>query len=440
LIERDLETLSHQLEMLHSIDRAFDTEPRVPELPPSEVPERPLSILFASWNVPCRRHGGGVWMTHLLEHLSRRHEITVVYCYSPEEEGWAEDIRPYARRLIGIPRRYRRTPSHEYDPLFDNLYSEYVAELRATLELEIRSGRYDLVDYQYVRMLPHISRAAIPTVLTIFEESFSAGLSREVPPKATEPERINRLDELLKAFYLGAVHLPKTFRHMITVTEEDAHILRAHQESAAVHTNGIGIDTEKLRRTNDSSPQSESPSVVFLGNYKHPPSVDAARFFAERVLPTLREDFPELRYQIVGAFPTPELVALGEQPGIEVTGFVDDYRPYLWRASAFVAPIFTGSGMRVKVLEAMACGAPLVTTRLALHGIGGKDGEHYLGAETAEDFVRATARLLQQPELGRRLGEAGRRHVEENHSNAARAREREAIWWRIYRDWHARNP
>ena len=116
LIERDLETLSHQLEMMDSLNQAFDTQPGVPELPLLEAPERPLKILFASWNVPCRRHGGGVWMTQLLEHLSKRHEITVVYCYSPDEEGWAEDVRPYAHRLIGIPRSYRRTPQPRVRP------------------------------------------------------------------------------------------------------------------------------------------------------------------------------------------------------------------------------------------------------------------------------------------------------------------------------------
>jgi glycosyltransferase involved in cell wall biosynthesis len=438
LLERNLENLSDQFLMLREINPALAAGPRKASAAPRPVPvrkavDRPLRVLFASWNVPCLRHGGGVWMTNLLKHLGKRHEITVIYCYSPYEEEWIKDIRPYVKKTIGVPRRYQATAAHEYNPLFRELYAEYVAELRTAIELEVWSGNYDLVDYQYVQMYPHISRVGLPQVLTVFEERFSAELSRDFSGYLSDLEKVEVVDRLLKAFYFSAVVMPRSLKHLIAVTAEDARAMQDFQTDTEVHINKIGIDMEKFLRPagEEANGNGISQDLVVLGNYHHPPSAHAALFCAEKVLPGLQKTHSQAGLAIVGAFPTPELERLGEEPGITVTGFVEDHRPYLWRAAAFMAPIFTGSGMRVKVLEAMASGVPVIATDLAMHGIGAVAGEHFLRAETVEEFVIAARKCLEDPESGRAMGRRGRKLIAEKHSNERRAGEREAIWLRV---------
>ena len=178
-------------------------------------------------------------------------------------------------------------------------------------------------------------------------------------------------------------------------------------------------------------------SLTFLGNYQHPPSVDAALYCARKVLPRLLDIDPEATLTLIGVNPTEELLELNENPAIEVTGFVEDYRPYLWNAAAFIAPIFTGSGMRVKVLEAMACGTPVIATPLAMRGIGAEDETHFFQAETLDQFLSACVLCLESPETAAKVGTSGRDLIEVSHSSEIRAREREAIWQQIIDRTHA---
>jgi glycosyltransferase involved in cell wall biosynthesis len=404
--------------------------------------KRSLRVLFASWEVPCLRHGGGVWMTNLLKELSQRHEITVVYPYSAHEEGWIEDVRPYAKKVIGVGKsRQQPLNSVEDGQILDYLYQEYVPELRTAIESELGSGRYDIIDYQYTAMFPYISACATPKVLTVFEEPFSAWLANFSYESVPHAEKLRRLDRLLRIFYLSAVALPRTFPHLIAVTREDAGILNRFQNDTELHVNGIGVDLEvfKAPEKNAIKPSVAAKMIVFLGNYNHPPSVDAARYIAEKIFPQLQQQHKDIELAIVGAYPTPELEKMGQRDGIRVTGFVDDHRPYLWQASAFVAPIFTGAGMRVKVLEAMACGVPVVATGLAMQGIDAVDGEHFFRAENADEFIEASRRCIESPDDTREVGRRGRELIAESYSSQAMAREREAIWQHVIADWQGRS-
>jgi glycosyltransferase involved in cell wall biosynthesis len=449
LLRRNQESFSSYSKILRETEKALQrlsqgsteerlaSSARLKQEPGSR--KRPLRVLYASWEVPCLRHGGGVWMTGLLKELSQRHEITVVYPYSVHEEGWVEDIRPFAKKVIGV-RKDRQKPIsyHEDSQILDYLYREYVPELSKAIESELCSGRYDIVDYQYTAMFPYISACPVPRVLTVFEEQFSAWLANFSKESATHAEKLRRLDRLLRIFYLSAVALPRTFPHLIAVTREDAAILRRFQNASRLHINSIGVDLERFKAPVENALTSDAARIVFLGNYNHPPSVDAARYIAEEVFPQLKQRREDAELAIVGAFPTPELEELGQRDGIRVTGFVDDHRPYLWQASAFVAPIFTGAGMRVKVLEAMACGTPVVATALAMQGIGAVDGEHFFRAENAEEFIGASRRCIESPNDAREVGRRGRELIAESYSSGSMAREREAIWQHVIDDWHGR--
>jgi glycosyltransferase involved in cell wall biosynthesis len=154
--------------------------------------------------------------------------------------------------------------------------------------------------------------------------------------------------------------------------------------------------------------------ILFVGSMDYHANIDAAAWFARQVWPELRRKHPELSFTIVGRNPSAEVMALASD-GVTVTGAVEDVRPYYARALAVVAPLRVGSGTRLKILEAMACGAPVVSTRLGAEGLDVSDREDILLADTAPEIVGAVSRLITLPEIGQSLAEAGRRLVQQQY-------------------------
>jgi glycosyltransferase involved in cell wall biosynthesis len=137
-------------------------------------------------------------------------------------------------------------------------------------------------------------------------------------------------------------------------------------------------------------------------------NIDGAVSFAREVWPQLRERKPELIFTIVGRDPAPEVCELASIPGIEVTGTVDDVRPYYREAIAAVVPLKVGGGSRLKILEAMAAGVPVVSTTLGAEGLEVTDDKNILIADPTEKMVEAIIKLIEQPEQRKQLREAGR--------------------------------
>lgn len=165
------------------------------------------------------------------------------------------------------------------------------------------------------------------------------------------------------------------------------------------------VDVEHYRPAPDAPRRdARSPSLVFPAMFGHAPNAVAAEFLIDRLLPRLRGRWPDCRIELVGGMPTPAMLrAAAADPEVVVTGTVPDVRPHLARASAVVVPLFEGSGTRLKILEAFATGVPVVSTARGAEGICAAHEKHLLIAEDTDGFAAAVGRLLEDPELGRRL-------------------------------------
>jgi glycosyltransferase involved in cell wall biosynthesis len=138
-------------------------------------------------------------------------------------------------------------------------------------------------------------------------------------------------------------------------------------------------------------------SILFVGNYSHAPNVEAARRLVERILPRLRARYPELVLHLVGEGLPNDLIG----PGALAAGRVEDVTPYLDGAAVVVAPLSSGGGMRVKVLEALAAGKAVVASPLAVEGLDVTDGKEVLLAGDDDAFVSEVLTLLADTELRR---------------------------------------
>jgi len=208
-----------------------------------------------------------------------------------------------------------------------------------------------------------------------------------------------------------------SFERTLSVTEQDrTSLLLAVQSTGSdlaevgdrVISIPISIDTDRLTRLNR---QPDPDEILTLGSLNYAPNAEGIRWFAERVFPLVRRQRPTARLKVIGKNPPADLVRMARrsQGAIQVLGYVEDLEPHFRSASVFVVPVLSGSGMRVRILEALARGVPMVTTPVGLEGVDAEDGEEVLVADGEEDFASAVVRLAGDTDLQQRLAVNGRR-------------------------------
>ena len=174
-----------------------------------------------------------------------------------------------------------------------------------------------------------------------------------------------------------------------------------------------GVDREYFR-ANSVIPR-ESQSIIFSGKMSYHANVSMVLYLAEQILPHVWREKPQTRFYIVGKDPTEQVLNLTKNPQVTVTGTVEDIRPYLWKGTIAVVPLLYGAGLQNKLLEAMACGLPVVTTSRAISPLQIKAGRDILVADQPEEFAQAILRLLEDESLRLDIGQAGMQYVNEYH-------------------------
>ena len=203
-------------------------------------------------------------------------------------------------------------------------------------------------------------------------------------------------------------------KYFITSQADKDYLLANTSMPADIKVIPMGVDENVLRRSQNVE---EKNWIVFLGKMNYYPNEDAAVYFARQVFPLLRSKLKNVKFIIVGAYPTRRVQALSKIPGVEVTGFVDDPYEYLGRAKVVVAPIRLGAGIQNKILEAMALRKPVVTTSKGARGIaGGADGKHFVVADDPEKMAEKILKLLNDSERRREIGQNARALIEERYT------------------------
>jgi len=203
--------------------------------------------------------------------------------------------------------------------------------------------------------------------------------------------------------------------HTVT-SERERKKLLARRPGADIQVIPNGVDTsyfsarniaEACRRTGQCN---SKRTILFVGSMDYHANIDAVTWFSRAGWPDVARNHPDIHFTIVGRDPAPEVRALASDR-IQVTGTVDDVRPFYASAIAAIVPIRSGGGTRLKILESMAAGVPVVSTRLGAEGIEAEDDVHLLLADNGPHIAAAIARIVSSPETERRLSQAGRELV-----------------------------
>ena len=203
----------------------------------------------------------------------------------------------------------------------------------------------------------------------------------------------------------------KGFDQVMLVSRAEASLfrLRAPESGHKIDYFNNGVDSEYFSPQHKlASPYASARVVALTGAMDYAPNIEAAIWFAERVMPSLRLQFPELQFHIVGSRPAYSVLALKRLPGVFVSGTVADIRPYLRHAAVIVAPLHIGRGVQNKVLEAMAMQKTVIATPQALEGISAAVGTEVLRAAGAGEFIHHVGRELASPSD---IGVAARRRI-----------------------------
>lgn len=171
-----------------------------------------------------------------------------------------------------------------------------------------------------------------------------------------------------------------------------------------LHCVGNGIDTTFYTPANKAKPAGAPPVLLFTGVMDYLPNEDAVIWFAKEILAGIRKQHPAAQFVIAGMNPSKAVMRLANIPGVVITGFVEDIREYYHQADIFVAPFRLARGVQNKVLQAFACGLPVVTTPMGNEGINAVDGEECIITPTVEGFIAAVNSLLKEPEQRQAIG------------------------------------
>lgn len=377
---------------------------------PARHPHARLRILIASPYSPYPPvHGGAVRMLALLRRLSQVADVSWVAYADTQPEldpRSTAELQKLCRDVVVI----ERDTTAVGGILFPNKtrgFCSYLMEQQ--IEYFLDRDDYDVVQLEYTH-LAHLMPPPSPGLLRVLVEhdvSF-VSLARS---QATAPGRLARLafhfDWMRMLRYeLAAVENADL---VLTMSETDRDTLARYVDVGHVVPIPNGVDCRAFPFVADGRAPS---TILFVGFFRHEPNVEAVRYFCREVLPRVRAAAPEARFRVVGAYPPEVVRRLADDPGVEVTGQVDDIVPYYQSSAVFVAPVLQGSGTRLKILEAMASGCPVVSTTIGAEGLGATDGREVVITDDAAAMADAIVRLLRDPASAAALAARARTFVE----------------------------
>lgn len=288
------------------------------------------------------------------------------------------------------------------------------AEMSRAINDAISKNDYDVIHVDTIALAPYVADLPAPPRVLVHHNVESALLLRrartEKSPFARsyvtlQGRKLKRYEQrVLPAFDLN-----------IAVSDEDARSLNELAPSANVKVMPNGTDTDYFEAA--PSPAEGRPQLLFVGTMTWYPNQDGMLFFIREVYPEVRAALPDVRLRIVGKAPGKELDELASaDPSISLEGFVDDVRPLLRDATAFIVPLRVGGGTRLKILDAMASGKAVVSTTIGAEGLAVRDGHDILIADTAAAFASAVVNAVKDLELRRSLERNARETVETKYS------------------------
>jgi glycosyltransferase involved in cell wall biosynthesis len=395
--------------------------------------------------------GKRIRTVNLLKNLEDRHEILFLH----------RGRQDYDPGRVGIKKmRFISTGEDVPNPkglalytrLFANLFSENpfsVSKHRTKIFGEhvrrlVREEKIDLVQCEWSPLVANLEKFGIGTGIPVLLIAHNVEnlIWKRVWENAKNPVSrwfFKKQYEKFKRFERNA---SKRFPSCVAVSKEDAVLLKRDLGYEDVTVVENGVDIAYFSRQASIPRREDFPTVVFSGAMDWRPNVDASVYFIRSVLPLLKESEKDVRFVVAGRNPDPSIRnAAGGDPSVEITGTVDDIRPYIGGADIVVVPLRIGGGSRLKILEAMSMEMPVVSTTVGAEGLEVTDQVDISIADSPRQMADSILRLFRDPEEGYNLGRNGRTLVVKKYSWPTLSRKLEMAWPQCEKaQWWGKRP
>jgi glycosyltransferase involved in cell wall biosynthesis len=380
-----------------------------------------VKILILTPALPYPAHQGGALRNQgIIRGLAAAGHEIVLLSFSDESVGDWTPLYSWCRRVEVIPVPPRSLRDRLRDLLVTgqpDLAQRLISnDFRTRLIELLNSERFDIVQIEglelgiYLRVI----RESQPTARIVYDAHNAEYMLQQGIAAVERASLVKLPGAIYSQIQAGRIRqfereVCQQADAVIAVSEDDARSLSLFRPDRTVFVvpNGIFVEAYAV----EAPPKLGDHVLVFTGKMDYRPNVDAMRWFVGAILPRIRERVPDARLYIVGQKPHTSLHQLRSVDGVEITGWVAQVQPFLSAAHVYIAPLRMGSGTRLKILEAMASGKPVVATSAAAAGLNAETRAALIIADDPDSFAERTAALLQDPSEQQRLGALARQQV-----------------------------
>jgi len=376
--------------------------------------------------------GGKIRSLNIAKELAKSHEVTLFTFYVEEPNDEHYTLAPIFHKVVTHPLRVSTGRGFGeaigylasfFSPL-PYSFSKYCRpEVTSHLREVLTTGQYDIILCDFVNAAPVVPfDLGIPVV--IFTHNVEAMIWRRHWEVTVNPVWKFVFKREYAKMRTAEMDYLRRSTHVLTVSDTDTAFFAKDLSPAKITTIPTGVDIDYFQPTDGEEPD----SLVFTGSMDWMPNEDGILYFVNAILPLIRKQRPNVKLWVVGRRPGKKIQALAESdPGIVVTGRVEDIRPFIAKGAVYIVPLRVGGGTRLKIFEAMAMGKAVISTTIGAEGLPVTNGSDIVLADEPNFFADEVCRLLDSPRERKRIGDAARRIVEEKYSWAAVAGDVESV-------------
>ncbi len=370
-----------------------------------------MKVLFLTSRFPFPPIGGDKLRTfNFIKSLNERHDLTILSFIENEDELKSiSEYGHYYKKLITVKlpvsRSYRNCIKGIFSRTPLQVHYYFSKKMQMEVERELRNG-YDTIFCHLIRMAQYLPKNNHIHKVVDFTDAISLNYKRSYNYRKGLFSIVNLIEaKRVLNYEFDSINRTDI---AIFISNVDGNYLKNQHNKDKIKIVPNGVDLNKFEFNNSKY---HTNRIIFVGNMRTFPNSDAVEYFVKEIFPLLKRTFPELEFYVVGNEPLPKLLRLHDNKNIFITGFVDSVPAYLKNSAIMVAPMRVGAGIQNKILESLAVGTPVVTTKIGAEGLS---EDKLMIADTPEEFYRKSAALIKDKELRNNMARIGRRYVENN--------------------------